>query len=161
MQSIATTRPHVVYEQPLSRDVACQQPLEAGMKLDFLTHGSMVYCRVDPATCADQSINSQSVVENDDRLNDSADNAANIKPTNMRRVIGKDGSIILVPSNELPAEKDKGFRKGMMALRDMKMHWTCKHSCISCCRALMFYVLRFLTTTGIFWLPRQWPILWL
>ena len=44
--------------------------------------------------------------------------------TNMRRVIGKDGSIMLVPSNEMPQEKEKGFRRGMMALRDMKMHWT-------------------------------------
>ncbi|GAX11056.1 nuclear protein localization protein 4 homolog [Fistulifera solaris] len=124
LQSISTTRPHVVYERPLSRDAAYEQPLEAGVNLDFLTHGSMVYCRVDPATCADQSINSQAVVESDESLKDTAENAVKSKQTNMRRVIGKDGSIILVPSNEHPAEKDKGFRKGMMALRDMKMHWT-------------------------------------
>jgi hypothetical protein len=90
-----------------------------------LTHGSMVYCRVDPATCADQSIDSASASVEDDTSKDTA--AAETKPTNTRRVIGKNGSIMLVPSNELPAEKEKGFRKGMMALRDMKMHWTCTY----------------------------------
>lgn len=132
LQGISATRPHVVYEQPLSRDPACQQPLPTGVRLDFLQHGSMVYCRVDPTTCADQSI----PADRDDadagnevskkKGKDNNENTANDnKPaTNMRRVIGKDGSIVLVPSNEMPAEKEKGFRKGMMALRDMKMHWT-------------------------------------
>lgn len=126
LQSIAITRPHVVYEHPLSRDPACQHPLEAGVNLDFLTHGSMIYCRVDPATCADQSVDASAnaaTAADDETTKD----APETKPTNMRRVIGKDGSIMLVPSNELPAEKEKGFRKGMMALRDMKMHWTCMY----------------------------------
>ena len=84
-----------------------------------------MYCRVDPATCADQSIDNATASVEGDTSKDTA--AAETKPTNTRRVIGKDGSIILVPSNELPAEKEKGFRKGMMALRDMKMHWTCTY----------------------------------
>ena len=46
---------------------------------------------------------------------------------NFRRVIGKDGSINLVPTSEVSdPSQDKGFRKGMLALRDMKMHWTRK-----------------------------------
>ncbi|KAL3909202.1 MAG: hypothetical protein SGILL_008177 [Bacillariaceae sp.] len=57
----------------------------------------------------------------------STDNPA--RPTtasNMKRVIGKDGSIQLIPSTEASnAEKEgRGFRKGMMALRDIKMAWT-------------------------------------
>jgi len=48
----------------------------------------------------------------------------------MKRVIGKDGSIKLVPASEesslttSTSDTTRGFRKGMMALRDMKMQWT-------------------------------------
>jgi nuclear protein localization family protein 4 len=42
----------------------------------------------------------------------------------MRRTVDKDGQIRLVPTTETQAAQDRGFRKGMMALRDMKMSWT-------------------------------------
>jgi nuclear protein localization family protein 4 len=40
----------------------------------------------------------------------------------MRKTIGKDGSIQMV--HAVTADEKKGFRKGMMPLRDMKMSWT-------------------------------------
>ena len=43
----------------------------------------------------------------------------------MKRIIDKDGQIKLVPSNEVRSlADDKGFRRGMMPLRDIKMAWT-------------------------------------
>lgn len=43
----------------------------------------------------------------------------------MKRIIDKDGQIKLVPSNEVRSSTDdKGFRRGMMPLRDIKMAWT-------------------------------------
>jgi hypothetical protein len=45
----------------------------------------------------------------------------------MRRIIDANGQIKLIPNtNDNPREgEDKGFRKGLKALRDIKMHWTC------------------------------------
>lgn len=104
-KGIALSRPHVVYETPLSRDPACQIPLDADVPLtnQGLGHGSMVHCRVDPASCAEG--------RNQDQPSSS-----------MRRMIAKDGSIQMV--HAVRADEKKGFRKGMMPLRDMKMSWT-------------------------------------
>jgi nuclear protein localization family protein 4 len=55
---------------------------------------------------------------------ESSGNAPAAATSNMRRVIDKDGRIKMVPSSEVPAGKERGFRKGMLPLRDMKMQWT-------------------------------------
>lgn len=123
VQGIKQTRPHVVYEKPLSSDPACLSPLDASQTLraQNITHGGMVYCRVDPATAADHTVGEAKEAEV------SADEPTTDQPNNMRRIIDKDGSIKLVPSNEVRAPgEDKGFRKGMLPLRDMKMQWTCE-----------------------------------
>jgi nuclear protein localization family protein 4 len=123
LKGIATIRPHVTYEKPLCHDPACKQELEKEKTLEGLNlrHGSMVHCRVDPATCADVSATPK---DTDEELSAAADTT--VKPgTNMKRIIDKDGSIKLVPTNEVRGAKDdKGFRRGMMPLRDIKMAWT-------------------------------------
>lgn len=102
MAGIATERPGVVYEEPFSRDPACRNHLDptATLQAQGLGHGSMVHCRVDPASCL----------------------VATGETSNMRRVIGKDGNIEVVHAEG--ADESRGFRKGMMPLRDMKMQWT-------------------------------------
>eukprot|EP00980_Cylindrotheca_fusiformis_P023527 scaffold10571_cov154-Cylindrotheca_fusiformis.AAC.5 len=120
LRGIAKARPHVVYEKPFCHDPACTQELDRGKPLQDqnIRHGSMVYCRVDPATCADVSAEPKESAE--DQLQQ-----AESKPGNMKRIIDKDGSIKLVPSNEVrDSKEDKGFRRGMMPLRDIKMAWT-------------------------------------
>jgi nuclear protein localization family protein 4 len=119
LRAIAMTRPNVVYEKPFCHDPACTQELDKEKTLQDqnLRHGSMIHCRVDPATCADVSAKPKEAMEEDQQ--------ADAKQGNMKRVIDKDGSIKLVPSNEIRnANQDKGFRRGMMPLRDIKMAWT-------------------------------------
>mmetsp|Transcript_28985 Transcript_28985/g.70006 ORF Transcript_28985/g.70006 Transcript_28985/m.70006 type:complete len:464 (-) Transcript_28985:72-1463(-) len=119
LKGIATTRPHVVYEKPLCQDPACSHELNAQNCLldEGLRHGSMVHCRVDPSSCAEVS---DKPLETKDE-----DQPVEIKQGNMKRIIDKDGSIRLVPTNEVrDAKEDKGFRRGMMPLRDIKMAWT-------------------------------------
>jgi nuclear protein localization family protein 4 len=125
IDSIRSTRPHLVYLQALSSDPACMQPLDARktLKAQGITHGSMVYCRVDPETCVDNTRTSAPIDVDGDGASSVLATASPVA-SNMRRVIDKDGRIIMVPSNEAPSEKDRGFRKGMMPLRDMKMQWT-------------------------------------
>jgi nuclear protein localization family protein 4 len=103
MAKIAETRPDVVYERPLSRDPACSDPLDVRRSLvdQGIDHGGMIHCRVDAATCAEASMESSI--------------------TNMRRVIAKDGSVQMVHTSE---SDTRGFRKGQLPLRDMKMQWT-------------------------------------
>jgi len=118
---IAKTRPHVSYEKPLSRDPACQQPLDLGMSLmsQSLKHGSMIHCRVDPSTCATADAPLSTAGENESGTGVPQD------ISNMKRIIDKDGQIKLVPSNEIRSSTDdRGFRRGMMPLRDIKMAWT-------------------------------------
>jgi len=105
LAKIAETRPNVVYEKPLSSDPACSYPLDLHRTLQEqgMDHGGMIHCRVDPATCAESS-----AAEAD-------------KATNMRRIIAKDGSVHMVHSSE---SDNRGFRKGQLPLRDMKMQWT-------------------------------------
>ena len=123
LDGIAKTRPHVVYEEPLCRDPGCRSPLDAvqSLKEQNLQHGSMIHCRVDPTTCASVSATPKNEAgEQQQQPDDQAKSTAN-----MKRVIDKDGSIKLVPTNEVRSSKDdKGFRRGMMPLRDIKMAWT-------------------------------------
>jgi len=130
LAEIAKTRPHVTYEKQLSRDPACEQPLDLSMTLTNLNlrHGAMIHCRVDPASCADASV---AVAGGSDGGAEQSETTATGNDTQdttsvyMKRVIDKDGAIKLVPSNEVRhSGEDKGFRRGMMPLRDMKMAWT-------------------------------------
>jgi len=121
LEEIAKTRPHVSYEKSLSRDPACQQPIDLGMSLtsQSLKHGAMIHCRVDPSTCATADAPLSTARENEGGTGVPQDSS------NMKRIIDKDGQIRLVPSNEIrDSTDDKGFRRGMMPLRDIKMAWT-------------------------------------
>ena len=121
LAEITKTRPHVSYEKPLSRDPACQQPLDLGasLKSQNLRHGSMIHCRVDSSTCATAEAPIAAAGENESGPSVPKDSS------NMKRIIDKDGQIKLVPSTEVrSAGDDKGFRRGMMPLRDIKMAWT-------------------------------------
>jgi len=119
LKGIAVARPHVVYEKPLCQDPACSHRLDVhkSLKDEGLKHGSMVHCRVDPSSCAEVS---EKPLETKDE-----DQPIEVKQGNMKRIIDKDGSIKLVPTNEVrDAKEDRGFRRGMMPLRDIKMAWT-------------------------------------
>ncbi|KAL3919997.1 MAG: hypothetical protein SGARI_007056, partial [Bacillariaceae sp.] len=130
LQGIAASRPHVVYQKPLSLDPACIQHLDLNASLasqGLGQNGAMVHCRVDPASCADATVAVAGVVPMSTEGSAAAaatDHAWTNQTTNMKRVIGKDGSIQLIPTTEAAQEDGKGFRKGMMALRDIKMAWT-------------------------------------
>ena len=128
LSGIAQTRPHVVYEKPLSSDQACTQPYnDPSLTLASLNlkHGSLIYCRVDPSTCADVTPKTDTSAAEGSTEGTSDGAAASASNTNMKRIIDKDGSIKLVPSTEIRNDKDdRGFRKGMLPLRDMKMAWT-------------------------------------
>jgi nuclear protein localization protein 4 homolog len=136
LMSIQQSRPHVVYETPLCSDPACQIPLDGNQSLvnQRLSHGSMIHCKVDPSTCTDVSsatsngaagaAASDSGVAQEDSSNSSSNNAnTNV---HMKRVIDADGRIKLVPIDGAAtnSSSDRGFRKGMMALRDIKKAWT-------------------------------------
>lgn len=148
MRRISDTRPHLVYEKSFSLDPSGQQPLNVHKTLasQGLGHGSMVYTRVDPTTAIDvvdinvndtNGINhhtvggEHSMAESSSSLSLAA-STRNVPPAvgshhiGMRRVVDKDGQIRLVPASDTGGNnsKDRGFRKGMMALRDMKMQWT-------------------------------------
>ena len=141
LQGIAQTRPDVVYETSLSSDPACLHPLDPSLPLaaQGLRHGAMVHCRVDPTTCADHSVATSTTVLQEGSKEHTTTNmeaSSTTTSTHMRRTIGKDGSIQLVPSNEVRAPgEDKGFRKGMLPLRDMKMQWTSTYLHICGCVA--------------------------
>ena len=113
-RGIEASRPHVVYQTPFSRDPACHVPLEEHRPLSEqgFGHGAMIHCRVDPSSCAEAGISSSS----------SQDQPSSLSSASMRKVIGKDGTIKMV--HAVTADEKKGFRKGMMPLRDMKMSWT-------------------------------------
>ena len=117
LQEIAVTRPNLEYTSPLSSDPAGNAPLDTNKSLtDYnISHGSMIYCRVDPTTVVTSSIN--------DTSSSSTTVAEPEAPKHMKRVINPDGSISLV-EDPTHMTKDKSFRKGMMPLRDMKMQWT-------------------------------------
>ncbi|KAL7581112.1 hypothetical protein ACA910_005913 [Epithemia clementina (nom. ined.)] len=133
-RGIAQTRPHVVYTQDFSADPAGKQVIDENKTLKeqgLAQHGNMVHCRVDPSTCVETAPAGEVSASTDASVSASGASAAPgsssslVSDGPMRRIIDKDGRIRLVPSSELPSGKaDKGFRKGMMALRDMKMNWT-------------------------------------
>jgi hypothetical protein len=134
LRLIGLTRPNVVYETPLCRDPACTDPVDTTMSLQAQglgQNGTMLHCRVDPTTCT--TITATTSAGGDGTAaaaaaatNDGAAAPPSTANNNMRRIIDKDGTIRLVPTSEAPEPgKERGFRKGLMALRDMKMHWTC------------------------------------
>ena len=116
LQQIAATRPHLHYETPICSDPGCKISLddEKTLKDQGLGHGAMVHCRVDASTAV--SVGSSAGTSSSDTPTTS------VGP--MRRIVDKDGQIRLVPTTDTVVGKEKGFRKGMMALRDMKMSWT-------------------------------------
>jgi nuclear protein localization protein 4 homolog len=134
---IAATRPHVEYLQPFSVDPAGKQLLNPSVPLaqQGIAHGSLIYCRVDPETCVDVSAPTRAATEGSSDETGAA-TAASSDPSksqtmkSMRRVIDKEGRIKLVPvgAGDGPSgsggEPDRGFRKGLLPLRDMKMSWT-------------------------------------
>lgn len=153
LSKIAETRPHVVYETPLSLDPKCECPLDSSKMLsqqqgqgctDGLQNGSMIYCRVDASTCAENTVSgggggvgsgdaimtdgSETSMATTDSAAASATAAGNGGGGITKRIIDRDGSIKLVhaggsgPSTKSGAER--GFRKGLLPLRDMKMAWT-------------------------------------
>mmetsp|Transcript_26578 Transcript_26578/g.37438 ORF Transcript_26578/g.37438 Transcript_26578/m.37438 type:complete len:499 (-) Transcript_26578:173-1669(-) len=132
LQGIAQTRPNVVYTKSLCTDPACTQELthEGGtLQEQGLHHGSMIHCRVDASTCVEINSAVAGASAAEDSTATSSNNTGQEKPpsttsNNMKRIIGPDGSIKLVHSNETKIEDDRGFRKGMLPLRDMKMAWT-------------------------------------
>jgi len=122
LAEIAKTRPYVSYEKPLSRDPACQEPLDLGMNLasQGLKHGAMIHCRVDPSTCATSDAPLTAAAGENE-----AGTGVPQDSSNMKRIIDKDGQIKLVPSDNIrKSADDRGFRRGMMPLRDIKMAWT-------------------------------------
>ena len=127
LEGIAATRPHVQYEQPLSFDPACKEHLDTTKTLSEqnLKHGSMVHCRVDASTTAEVKPKDAATAEEDAANPAGGGAGASSSGTHMKRVVDKDGTIRLVPTAEARDPRgDKGFRKGMMPLRDMKMQWT-------------------------------------
>ncbi|KAL9191143.1 hypothetical protein ACHAXT_000849 [Thalassiosira profunda] len=125
LAGIAQTRPHVVYETPLSSDPGCKSPLDADSPLasQGFGHGSMLHCKVDASTCAEHTRAAGAAAGNgeDDVGESTAPSTGGIT----KRIIDKDGSIKLVHAEGASAPgADKGFRKGQLALRDMKMAWT-------------------------------------
>ena len=120
LASIAQTRPHVVYEAPLSSDPACKAPLDPSKTLESqgIAHGGMIYCRVDGSTCAENTMK--------ESVEETAAAGAAAAPVGgvTKRIIDKDGSIKLIHAEGTSSTDEKGFRKGQLALRDMKMAWT-------------------------------------
>ena len=130
-RGIAMTRPHVVYTQDFSADPGGKQLIDVNQTLKqqgLAQNGTMVHCRVDPSTCVEtlpSGTSAAGVGTSSSSLGNSVSASATTSTTApMRRIIDKDGRIRLVHSTEATSGPEKGFRKGMMALRDMKMNWT-------------------------------------
>ncbi|KAL7459186.1 hypothetical protein ACHAWC_011685 [Mediolabrus comicus] len=133
LDAIAQTRPHVVYESPLSLDPKCSEPIDTSRPLceqnglANMRDGTMIYCKVDASTCAENTAGT-GVAAADMNSNATSD-ADNNKPTssaNTKRIIDKDGSIKLIHTND-ESDTNKaelGFRKGLLPLRDIKKSWT-------------------------------------
>lgn len=97
--------------------------MNATLQSQGVAHGSMIYCVVDGSTCAENTKGDESAAAAS--APDSA--AAAGAPTGgglTKRIIDKDGSIKLIHASGPAASEEKGFRKGQLALRDMKMAWT-------------------------------------
>eukprot|EP00580_Thalassiosira_gravida_P018703 CAMPEP_0201673858 /NCGR_PEP_ID=MMETSP0494-20130426/35698_1 /ASSEMBLY_ACC=CAM_ASM_000839 /TAXON_ID=420259 /ORGANISM="Thalassiosira gravida, Strain GMp14c1" /LENGTH=502 /DNA_ID=CAMNT_0048155863 /DNA_START=120 /DNA_END=1628 /DNA_ORIENTATION=+ len=126
LAGIARTRPGVVYEKPLSTDPRCDRPLDSATTLTSqgLGHGSMVHCRVNTSTCAENTVMDNGSSSATKKNNDGAAMDTENSSGNTRRIIDKDGSIKLVHAEGPSSSAERGFRKGQLALRDMKMAWT-------------------------------------
>mmetsp|Transcript_795 Transcript_795/g.1669 ORF Transcript_795/g.1669 Transcript_795/m.1669 type:complete len:505 (-) Transcript_795:53-1567(-) len=126
LAGIAKTMQHVVYEKPLSSDPRCDRPLDTAKPLlsQGLGHGSMIHCRVDASTCADNAVAASAAA--DDGAMDTDNKNEGGGGGNTKRIIDKDGSIKLVHAEgpSAPGGSERGFRKGLLPLRDMKMAWT-------------------------------------
>jgi hypothetical protein len=146
--AIRASRPHVVCTQAMSFDPPCKSPIHEQQTLfeQGIRHGSMIYCGVDPTSTLDISTSASTSAATTPTAtaedsqeggggvssrsrNVSMSTAKSVSAASMKRVIGADGMIKFVPVNDdtMSSKKqvDRGFRKGMLALRDMKMHWTC------------------------------------
>mmetsp|Transcript_693 Transcript_693/g.932 ORF Transcript_693/g.932 Transcript_693/m.932 type:complete len:459 (-) Transcript_693:131-1507(-) len=117
LDGIARTRPNVKYEKPLCFDPKYDSPIDTNLPLSSqnISHGSMIHTKVDPTTCLETAPSSGAAAAS----SSSTGGAPSATVTKQRRVI-EDGTIKLV-SDDVTAN---GFRKGMLALRDMKMAWT-------------------------------------
>jgi nuclear protein localization family protein 4 len=130
LSQIATSRPHVVYETPVCFDPACQRAIstQATLLAQGIAHGSMLYCRVDASTCANVLAPSPAAGSDGSPSAAPTRDANTMAPAHgqhTKRIIAADGSIQLVHVHDSSlTEEDKGFRKGMLPLRDMKMQWT-------------------------------------
>eukprot|EP00571_Detonula_confervacea_P008544 CAMPEP_0172315746 /NCGR_PEP_ID=MMETSP1058-20130122/26143_1 /TAXON_ID=83371 /ORGANISM="Detonula confervacea, Strain CCMP 353" /LENGTH=515 /DNA_ID=CAMNT_0013029899 /DNA_START=34 /DNA_END=1581 /DNA_ORIENTATION=+ len=131
LAGIAKTRPHVVYEKALSSDPRCDNPLDSTQPLSSqgLGHGGMIHCRVDASTCAENTVDGSSSAAADGGAMDTGnknEGAAASSGGNTKRIIDKDGSIKLVHAEgpSTSGSANRGFRKGLLPLRDMKMAWT-------------------------------------
>ena len=134
LSAISATRPMVQYTTPLCSDPGCKSPLgeDSSKTLGELGmgNGSMVYCGVVAETCAEAgppaAVAAAGSAGGDEAAAASVTGASMTSGGNMKRIIGKDGSIKLVPADnaEEAGDDGRGFRKGQMALRDMKMQWT-------------------------------------
>mmetsp|Transcript_10095 Transcript_10095/g.16654 ORF Transcript_10095/g.16654 Transcript_10095/m.16654 type:complete len:508 (-) Transcript_10095:12-1535(-) len=129
LDTIAQTRPHVVYESPLSLDPKCSEPIDTSRPLCEqrgvqMRDGLMIYCKVDASTCAENTVgntksnNTSTTTSGGDELPSSS--------ANTKRIIDKDGCIKLIHTTDEsnPNKADLGFRKGLMPLRDIKKSWT-------------------------------------
>mmetsp|Transcript_15663 Transcript_15663/g.33071 ORF Transcript_15663/g.33071 Transcript_15663/m.33071 type:complete len:504 (+) Transcript_15663:63-1574(+) len=129
LAGIAKTRPHVVYEKPLSTDPRCDNHLDASAPLSSqgLGHGSMIHCRVDASTCAENTVAEAGspAAGGAGDTDMKTEGGGVVTGGTTKRIVDKDGSIKLVHAEGASAVgADRGFRKGQLALRDMKMAWT-------------------------------------
>ena len=133
LSAIAATRPMVEYTTQLCSDPGCKSPLDETKTKTLeelgLANGSMIYCGVVAETCAEAGPPAAAAAGAAGGGGDEATASLTASATggaNMKRIIGKDGSIKLVPADDVEEAGDdgRGFRKGQMALRDMKMQWT-------------------------------------
>lgn len=120
INKISETRPNVVYESGFCFDPGYKRKLNESLPLSSqgITHGSMVYCRVDSSSC----IEINKTLSNDNKQK----NKPNASESMTRRVVKPDGSIELkyVDPCLMASGKERGFRPGMLPLRDIKKAWT-------------------------------------
>mmetsp|Transcript_16716 Transcript_16716/g.26034 ORF Transcript_16716/g.26034 Transcript_16716/m.26034 type:complete len:513 (+) Transcript_16716:224-1762(+) len=132
LDTIAQTRPHVIYEAPLSLDPKCSTPLDTSIPLCEqhgvqLRDGLMLYCKVDASTCAENTVGAGGG-DNASATAASGGAEPSSSSTITKRIIDKDGSIKLIhtntSSNSNTNNSELGFRPGLLPLRDIKKSWT-------------------------------------
>jgi len=130
MNGIYKSRPNVIFEKGLSSDPPCMNQLDPKATLSSLglSHGAMIHSRVDPSTTMEAKAAPGEEQEEKPWHGASVDTLKSTSHSTsaVRRVIMEDGSIKLVHTDSTVGTKgqDRGFRKGMLPLRDIKMHWT-------------------------------------